>query len=113
MNIDEKAFIPDILVATWPEKTLISRKTMTARHLRRRRAAARAKWPMYLPEPDRRPPAAQTRPQAELERGRSRQLSRQFPARYSALGLSQTRAIARAPTLASCSPNLRGYSLSK
>ena len=35
-------------IATWPETTLISRKTMTARHLRRRRAAAREKWPMYM-----------------------------------------------------------------
>ena len=50
MNIDEKAEIPDIAIATWPETTLISRKTMTARHLRRRRAAAREKWPMYLPD---------------------------------------------------------------
>ena len=50
MNIDEKAFTPDMAIATWPEKPLISRKTMTARHLRRRRAAARAKWPMYLPD---------------------------------------------------------------
>ena len=31
MNIDEKAEIPDIAIATWPETTLISRKTMTAR----------------------------------------------------------------------------------
>ena len=50
MNIDEKAEIPDMAIATWPETTLISRKTMTARHLRRRRAAAREKWPMYLPD---------------------------------------------------------------
>ena len=48
MNIDEKAEIPDMAIATWPETTLISRKTMTARHLRRRRAAAREKWPMYM-----------------------------------------------------------------
>ena len=48
MNIDEKGFTPDIAIATWPENTLISRKMMTARHLRRRRAAAREKWPMYM-----------------------------------------------------------------
>ena len=48
MNIDEKDEIPDMAIATWPETTLISRKTMTARHLRRRRAAAREKWPMYM-----------------------------------------------------------------
>ena len=41
MNIDEKPEIPDIAIATWPETTLISRKTMTARHLRRRRAYGR------------------------------------------------------------------------
>ena len=48
MNIDEKGFTPAMAIATWPETTLISRKTMTARHLRRRRAEARARWPMYL-----------------------------------------------------------------
>ena len=48
MNIDEKASTPDMAIATWPEKTLISRKTMTERHLRRRSAEARARWPMYL-----------------------------------------------------------------
>ena len=48
MNIDEKAFRADIAIGSWPETTLISRKTMTPRHLRRRRAEARAKWPMYL-----------------------------------------------------------------
>ena len=50
MNIDEKAFTPDMAIATWPQKPIISRKTMTDRHLRRRRAEARAKWPMYLPD---------------------------------------------------------------
>ena len=50
MNIDEKAFRADIAISTWPETTLISRKTMTPRHPRRRRAEARAKWPMYLPD---------------------------------------------------------------
>ena len=50
MNIDEKAFTPATSIATWPENTLISRKTVPARTLRRRRAAARAKWPMYLPD---------------------------------------------------------------
>ena len=50
MNIDEKAEIPDMAIATWPDTTRISRKTVTARHLRRLRAAARAKWPMYLPD---------------------------------------------------------------
>ena len=48
MNIDEKVEIPDMAIATWPETTLISRKTVTARHLRRLRAAARAKWSQYL-----------------------------------------------------------------
>ena len=32
----------------WPETTLISRKTIHERTLRRRRAEARAKWPMYM-----------------------------------------------------------------
>ena len=50
MNIDETASTPDIAIGTWPETTLISPKTMTARHLRRRRAAARAKWPTYEPD---------------------------------------------------------------
>ena len=50
MNIDEKAEIPDMAITTWPETTLISRKTVTARHLRRLRAAVREKWPMYLPD---------------------------------------------------------------
>ena len=50
MNIDEKAFTPATSIATWPENTLISRKTVPARTLRRRRATARAKWPMYLPD---------------------------------------------------------------
>ena len=48
MNIGEKCSTPDIAIAEWPEKPLISAKTMTARHLRRRRAEARAKWPMYM-----------------------------------------------------------------
>ena len=48
MNIDEKCSTPDITIAEWPETRLISRKTMTARHLRRRRAEAREKWPMYM-----------------------------------------------------------------
>ena len=47
MNIDETASRADMAIATWPETTLISRNTMTARHLRRRRAEARAKWPTY------------------------------------------------------------------
>ena len=50
MNIDEKGSTPDMPIAVWPETTLISRKTMTARHLRRRRAEARERWPMYLPD---------------------------------------------------------------
>ena len=48
MNIGEKGFTPDMAITTWPETRLISPKTMTARHLRRRRAEARARWPMYL-----------------------------------------------------------------
>ena len=87
MNIDEKAEIPDMAIATWPETTLISRKTMTARHLRRRRAAAREKWPMYLPDVayriERLPPPLRT----DLGTSRPRQLSRQFPPRHSAVGL--------------------------
>ena len=50
MNIDEKAEIPDMAITTWPETTLIARTMVTARHLRRLRAAACAKWPMYLPD---------------------------------------------------------------
>ncbi len=69
MNIDEKAEIPDMAIATWPEKPLILRKTMSARHLRRRRAAA--------------PPPLRT----DLGTSRPRQLPRQLPAGDSALGL--------------------------
>ena len=50
MNIDETAEIPATLIATWPETTLISRKTIPERTLRRRRAKARAKWPTYEPD---------------------------------------------------------------
>ena len=48
MNIDEKCSTPDITIPEWPEKPPISAKTMSARHLRRRRAEAREKWPMYM-----------------------------------------------------------------
>ena len=50
MNIDKKGSTPDMAIAVWPDMTLISRKTMTARHLRRRRAEARERWPRYLPD---------------------------------------------------------------
>ncbi len=33
-----------------PDPTIISRKNVSARTLRRRRAKARAKWPQYLPD---------------------------------------------------------------
>ena len=47
MNIDEKASSPATPIRIWPETTLISRKTVPERTLRRWRAAARAKWPTY------------------------------------------------------------------
>ena len=50
MNIDEKGEMADTAIPIWPEMTVISRKTVTARTIRRRRAAARVKWPMYLPD---------------------------------------------------------------
>ena len=90
MNIDEKAFRADIAIGTWPETTLISRKTMTPRHLRRRRAEARARWPMYMADVAYRierlpPPPAATR--ADLEPGLPRQFSRQLPPGDSPVGL--------------------------
>ena len=48
MNIDEKGSTPATPIQIWPNTTLISRKTIPERTLRRRRAAARARWPMYL-----------------------------------------------------------------
>ena len=48
MNIDEKCSTPATPIQIWPETTLISRKTIPERTLRRRRAEARARWPMYL-----------------------------------------------------------------
>ncbi len=50
MNIDEKASTPATPIRIWPETTMISRKTVPERTLRRRRAEARARWPMYLPD---------------------------------------------------------------
>ena len=50
MNIDEKPEIPATSIRIWPETTVISRKTIPERTLRRRRAAARAKWPMFMPD---------------------------------------------------------------
>ena len=50
MNIDENASTPATPIRIWPETTLISRKTIPERTLRRRRAEARARWPMYLPD---------------------------------------------------------------
>ena len=47
MNIDETSKMADTAIRIWPETALISRKTMTPRTLRRRRAKARAKWPTY------------------------------------------------------------------
>ena len=87
MNIDETGEMADIAIAIWPPTTLISHKTVTPRTHRRRRAKARATWPQYLPEvayrieglpPPRRP---------DLGTARPRQLSRQFPAWDSAVGL--------------------------
>ena len=77
-------------IATWPDTTLISRKTMTARHLRRRRAEARERWPMYLPDVAYRierlpPPRRRLRP--DLGPARPRQFPRQLPPWDSALGL--------------------------
>ena len=40
MNIDEKAEIPATAAQIWPDTTLISRKTIPERTLRRRRAEA-------------------------------------------------------------------------
>ncbi len=48
MNIDEKCSTPATPIQIWPETTLISRKTIPKRTLRRWRAEARARWPMYL-----------------------------------------------------------------
>ncbi len=48
MNIDEKCSTPATVAQIWPDTTLISRKTIPERTLRRRRAEARAKWPMYM-----------------------------------------------------------------
>ncbi len=50
MNIDEKPEIPAMSIRIWLETTVISRKTIPERTLRRSRAAARAKWPVYLPD---------------------------------------------------------------
>ena len=50
MNIDEKAKIQATSIGIWPKTTLISRKTIPERTLRRRRAEARSKWPTYLPD---------------------------------------------------------------
>ncbi len=50
MNIDEKCFTRATSIRIWPETTVISRKTIPERTLRRRRVAAREKWPMYLPD---------------------------------------------------------------
>ena len=50
MNIDKKAEIPDTPIQIWPKTTVLSRKTVTERTFRRRRAKARAKWPTYEPD---------------------------------------------------------------
>ena len=50
MNIDEKGSTPATPIQIWPNTTLISRKTIPERTLRRRRAEARERWPMYLPD---------------------------------------------------------------
>ena len=90
MNIDEKAEIPATLAQIWPDTTLISRKTIPERTLRRRRAEARAKWPMYMSDVAYRietapaPPAAL---RADLERGLARQFSLQLPPGDSPVGL--------------------------
>ena len=50
MNIDKKCSTPATPIRIWPNTTLISRKTIPERTLRRRRAEARARWPTYLPD---------------------------------------------------------------
>ena len=50
MNIEKHGPWADTAIPIWPTTTLILRITVTARTLRRRRAAARAKWPQYLPD---------------------------------------------------------------
>ena len=46
----KRSFSPATPIQIWPDTTLISRKTLPERTLRRRRAEARARWPMYLPD---------------------------------------------------------------
>ena len=50
MNIDEKCFTPASEVQIWQKTTVHVREMFAHRTLRRRRAAARAKWPMFMPD---------------------------------------------------------------
>ena len=50
MNIDEKCFTPASEMQIWPKTTAHLREFFALRTLRRRRAAARAKWPMFMPD---------------------------------------------------------------
>ena len=50
MNIDKKPEIPDTDLQIWPATYARVSPCRTTRTLRRHRAAARAKWPMYLPD---------------------------------------------------------------
>ena len=50
MNIEEKCFTPATEIQNWPKTTVHVRENFAHRTLRRRRAAARAKWPMFMPD---------------------------------------------------------------
>ncbi len=50
MNIDEKCFTPATEIQNWPKTTVHVRENFALRTLRRRRAAARTKWPMFMPD---------------------------------------------------------------
>ncbi len=89
MNIDKKAEIPDMASATWPETTLISRKTVTARHLPpapRRGPREVADVPARRGLSDRTAPAAPPRLRTDLDTARPRHFPRQLPPGDSAPG---------------------------
>ena len=50
MASDHIAEFPDSSIQVWPKPPVRSRKTVTARTLRRWRAKARAKWPKFMPD---------------------------------------------------------------
>ncbi len=50
MNIDKKCFTPATEIQNWPKTSVNLRETFVPRTLRRRRAVARAKWPMFMPD---------------------------------------------------------------